>query len=57
MLVMVQQNPPLKFINCKLILVGFLPEVLSDSQLLALMYVHFHPVTKGWQRVLIPLFL
>lgn len=54
---MVQQNPPLKFINCKLILVGFLPEVLSDSQLLALMYVHFHPVTKGWQRVLIPLFL
>lgn len=52
MLVMVQQNISSKFINCKLILLGFLPDVLDDSQYVAVMYVHFHPVTKGWQRVL-----
>jgi len=56
MFVMVQQTLPLKFINCKLILLGFLPDVLDDSQHTAVMYVHFHPVTKGWQRVLITLF-
>lgn len=57
MLVVVQQNLPLKFINCKLILLGFLPDVLDDSQHVAVTYVHFRPVTKGWQRVLVTLFL
>lgn len=57
MLPMVWKNPTLEFINCKLMLLGFLPDLLDDSQLVVVMCVHFHPVTKGWQRVLMTLFL
>lgn len=55
MLVMVQQNLPLQYLNCKLILLGFVSDVL-DSQHVAVMDLHFHLVTKGWQCVLTTLF-
>lgn len=55
MLVVIHINLSLKFSNFKLILPGFLPNVLDDSQHVAVMYVHFHSVTNGWQCLLLTL--
>lgn len=57
MLVLVQQTLPLQFMNCRLIFGGVLLGEQDDSQHGAVSCGHFHPVTKGWQRVVITSFL